>query len=89
MASSNDPIHDAVMQFVTDSNRLGYTSQEVANELEELGRNVSSQWPRASATHWARVIRECIEAGLLREVDGKLTLPPPEATDKQLELFQS
>jgi len=80
---------DALVEFVTASNRLGYTAQEVADELEQLGKVPRSQWPRATAQHWLRTIERCVEARLLEVRDeGRIGTPTEDQSPRQMSLFE-
>ena len=86
MAKHDDPTRSALIEFVTVSNRFGYTAAEIATELETLGAH-GADWPRASSRHWLREIERCIDDGALIVVDGRVSIPASEADTKQLELF--
>jgi hypothetical protein len=44
----------AMLEFVTDANRLGYTLGEIAYELAAYGR-LGLDWPVASVNEWFAV----------------------------------
>jgi hypothetical protein len=81
-------MNDALIEFVTASNRLGYTAREVAEELEQLGQIPRSQWPRATAQHWLRTIERCIDDGLIVVRDGdRIGTPTEDQSPRQMSLF--
>ena len=82
----HDATRSALIEFVTVSNRFGFTPNEIAAELETLGAH-GADWPPASARHWLREIEKCIEDGALILVDGRISIPTSEVEPKQLELF--
>jgi hypothetical protein len=91
------PPHKAIIVFVESVNRLGYTADEIAEELASLARN-KADWPRLSRDQWLDVIDAAlIDGKLSRSANGVITLAvikpavkrveTVEKTVKQLELF--
>jgi hypothetical protein len=72
---SDAELFGCIVEYCTD---LPYVNkaQEIASELEHLAKHGAS-WPRATASHWLRVIKQAIEAGAIVERDGVLGPPKP------------
>jgi hypothetical protein len=75
----------AMLEFVTDANRLGYTLGEIAYELAGYGR-LGLDWPVASVNEWFAVGEKMVRDGRLMQDGGKVVLPV-ESVVTQLELF--
>lgn len=76
----------SIVEYVSEC-RIPQSAIETATDLETLGKH-GADWPRATATHWMREIRELIDRGELREVDGLVMLPiVVDESPKQMSLF--
>jgi hypothetical protein len=81
---------DAIIEFVETVNRLGYTAEEIADELVSLQRS-GADWPEQTRKQWLNVIAfEVANGRLVSGLAGVITLPVPERieTVKQLSLFE-
>jgi hypothetical protein len=79
----------AIIEFVETVNRLGYTAEEIADELVSLQKS-GADWPEQTQDQWLSVIAKEIAEGRLSEsVAGVITLPAPKRVEtvKQLDLF--
>jgi hypothetical protein len=92
--SSKSPPHIAIVAFVETVNRLGYTADEIAAELESIVRS-GADWPRLTRDQWSDVIGAAVIDGkLARDPGGVITLalvkPAVEKVEtvKQLSLFE-
>ena len=67
-------VHKSIVDFVSGLGRLAYTRDEIAMELNRLGRH-GCDWPRASESHWRREIDSMIANGVLEEINGAVRIP--------------
>jgi len=79
---------ESLLQFVVCSSRLGWSAQEIADDLEALGRNPHSAWESQSSEYWMERIRDGITSGVIRETDGRIVYAPePKDVDGMTQLM--
>lgn len=79
----------AIIEFVETVNRLGYTAEEIADELVSLQKS-GADWPDQTREQWLSVIAvEVAEGRLVSGLASVITLPAPKRVEtvKQLDLF--
>ncbi len=87
-SSLADECRKEIISFVETVNRLGYTKDEIADELISLASR-GVDWPKASRKLWMFILDEAVTDGRLM-VDGKgvVTLPDVQVV-RQLGLFDA
>lgn len=77
---------DAILIAVESVNRLGYTADEIADELVKFAKR-GCDWPVATHAQWIAEIKRAVADGRLRMSSvGIVTLPVVEKL-RQLELL--
>jgi hypothetical protein len=78
---------EAVLIAVESVNRLGYTVDEIADELTSFAK-LGCDWPRATRNQWIAEIEKAVAGGRLRMDQNRIvTLPVAAAQLRQLELL--